>query len=183
MNAQMDTESTELVDLRRDTLEAQVRERTAELEHAITDLKREVERRQQAESALKASEQRYQLLYEQNPFMYFTLTTDGIILSVNRVGADQLGYLKEDLIGQSIVKLFDSRDRQTILTQLKDCAASPSMLFQWEVEKIRKDGTRLKQNGLQPRCPNHRSSRPMWAIPGRLVKCLRRFRKFLKPIT
>ena len=53
MNAPMDTESTELVDLRRDTLEAQVRERTAELEYAITDLQREVERRQQAESALK----------------------------------------------------------------------------------------------------------------------------------
>ncbi len=53
MNAPMDTESTELVDLRRDTLEAQVRERTAELEHAVTDLQREVERRQQAESALK----------------------------------------------------------------------------------------------------------------------------------
>jgi PAS domain S-box-containing protein len=143
MHAPMDTASTELVDLRRDTLEAQVRERTAELEHAITDLKREVERRQQAESALKASEQRYQLLYEQNPFMYFTINADGTILSVNRFGADQLGYLKEDLIGQSIVKLFDSSHRQTMLTQLKNCAASPYMLFQWEVEKIRKDGTRL----------------------------------------
>ncbi len=127
----------------RDTLEAQVRERTAGLEQAITDLKQEVERRQLAESALKASERRYQSLYEQNPFMYFTLTADGIVLSVNRFGADQLGYLKEDLIGQSIVKLFDSNDQQTVLTQLKDCAATPYTVFQWEVQKIRKDGVRL----------------------------------------
>ncbi len=146
MSVPLDTDSsmsTELVDLRRDTLEAQVRERTAELEQVITDLKQEVERRQQAESALKVSEQRYQSLYEQNPFMYFTIAADGTILSVNRFGADQLGYLTEDLIGQSIVKLFDSSDRHTVLTRLKDCAACPYTLFQWEVEKLRKDGTRL----------------------------------------
>jgi C4-dicarboxylate-specific signal transduction histidine kinase len=39
----------------RDTLEAQVCERTAGLEQAVTDLKQEVERRQLAESSLKAS--------------------------------------------------------------------------------------------------------------------------------
>ncbi len=130
----------------RDTLETQVRERTAGLEQAIRDLEQEVERRQRAESALKASEQRYQSLYEQNPFMYFTLTADGTVLSVNRFGADQLGYLKEDLIGQSIVKLFDVRDRQAVLTQLTKCASSPYTLFQWEVQKIRKDGVRLWVN-------------------------------------
>jgi PAS domain S-box-containing protein len=127
----------------RDTLEAQVRERTAGLEQAVTDLKQEVERRQLAESAIKASEQRYWSLYEQNPFMYFTLTAGGTVLSVNSFGADQLGYLKEDLIGQSIMKLFDPSDRETVLTQLKDCAAGPYTLFQCEVQKIRKDGSRL----------------------------------------
>jgi len=130
----------------RDTLEAQVRERTAGLEQAITDLKQEVLRRQQAESALKASEQRYQSLYEQNPFMYFILTADGTVLSVNGFGADQLGYPKEDLIGHSIAKLCDVNDQQTVLTRLKNCAASPYTLFQWEVQKVRKDGSRLWVN-------------------------------------
>lgn len=130
----------------RGTLEAQVRERTAGLEQAVAELKQEVERRQLAESALKASEQRYQALYEQNPFMYLTLTADGIVLSVNRFGADQLGYPKEDLIGRSIEKLLDAVDRQTVLERLKDCAASPYTVFQWEIQKIRKDGTRLWAN-------------------------------------
>ena len=127
-------------------LEAQIRERTAWPKHADTNLKKEVGWMQLAEFALEASEQRYQWLYEQNPFMYFTLTADGIVLSVNRFGADQLGYLKKDLIGQSIVKLFDSNDQQTVLTRLKDCAASPYTLFQWDIQKIRLDGSRLWVN-------------------------------------
>ncbi len=125
------------------TLEGQVRERTAKLEQAITDLTQEVERRQDAESALKASEQRYQSLYEQNPLMYFTLTADGTVLSVNRFGADQLGYQKDDLIGQSILKVFDPNDHQAVLAQLIACADKPFTLCQWEIQKIRKNGTRL----------------------------------------
>jgi PAS domain S-box-containing protein len=127
----------------RATLEGQVHKRTATLEQAITDLKQEVERRQSAESALKASEQRYQSLYEQNPFMYFTLTVEGTVLSVNQFGADQLGYQKEDLVGRSILNVFDTKDHQTVLTQLKASVASPYTLFQWEIQKTRKDGTRL----------------------------------------
>ncbi|MDH5740570.1 MAG: PAS domain-containing protein, partial [Nitrospira sp.] len=72
-------------------LETQVWDRTAGLERAVIELKQEVARRQQAESALKTSEQRYESLYEHNPFMYFTLASDGIVLSVNRFGAEQLG--------------------------------------------------------------------------------------------
>lgn len=127
----------------RDTLEAQVRERTAGLEQAITDLKQEVERRQLAESALKASEQRYQSLYEQNPFMYFTLTVEGTILSVNSFGAEQLGYRTEDLIGRSILNVFDRKDQPAVQTQIKACTASPYTVFQWEIQKIRNDGTKL----------------------------------------
>jgi PAS domain S-box-containing protein len=127
----------------RDALEAQVLEHTTDLEQAVIDLKQEVERRQLAESALKVSEQRYQSLYEQNPFMYFTLTVEGTVLSVNSFGADQLGYQKEDLIGQSILKVFDRKDQPTVLTQIKACAASPYRVFQWEIQKLRNDGTRL----------------------------------------
>jgi PAS domain S-box-containing protein len=123
-----------------ETLEALVRERTAGLERAVIELKQEVARRQQAESALKASEQRYQSLYEHNPFMYFTLASDGIVLSVNHFGAEQLGYQKEDLIGQSIVQVFDLTNRRTVLERITACVASPYTLLEWETQKIRKDG-------------------------------------------
>lgn len=148
--------STDLGDLRRQVFELQQaladaeRNRISEhisacqtLERVVGELKQEIELRQQAESTLKASEQQYRSLYEQNPCMCFVLTTDGIVLSVNRLGADRLGYLKEDLIDRSIVELCDSRDRQTVLTHLKDCADSPYQLFQREGQMIRKDGARL----------------------------------------
>ena len=124
-------------------LETQIRERTARLEQTVLELKSQIEQRQQTESALTSSEQRYQLLYEHNPFMYFTLLPDGTVVSVNHFGADQLGYQKEDLIGHSILNLFEVKDRQTILAQLKACATSPYTLFQWDVQKTRKDGTTL----------------------------------------
>ncbi len=126
-----------------ETLEARVRERTAGLERAVDELNQEIERRRRAESALKASEQRYQLLYEHTPFMYFTLASDGIVLSVNRFGAEQLGYRQEDLIGQSIAQVFDSPERQTVLERLMTCIESPYTLLEWETQKIRKDGSRL----------------------------------------
>ena len=62
-----------LADLQ-ETLEQRVRERTAGLEQTVRNLQEEIERRRQTEAALKASEQRYQALYEHNPTMYFTLT-------------------------------------------------------------------------------------------------------------
>lgn len=126
-----------------ETREAHVRERATGSEQAVLDLKKEIERRQQAESALRASERCYQSLYEENPFMYFTLTPGGTVLSVNRFCADQLGYPKEDLIGQSILDVLDPKDRLTVLSQLKACAATPYSPLQWEVQKIRSDGTRL----------------------------------------
>lgn len=127
----------------RETLEALVRERTAGLEQAIQDLKNQIERRQQTESALKSSEQRYQMLYEHTPFMYFTLSPDGTVVSVNHFGADQLGYRAEDLVGHSILKVFDATEHHTVLQQLASCATNLYTIFQWEIQKTRRDGTRL----------------------------------------
>ncbi|MBS0150101.1 MAG: PAS domain S-box protein [Nitrospira sp.] len=126
----------------RENVEPLARERTAGSEQAVHDLKPEIAQRRQAESVLKASGQYYQFLYEQTPFIYFTLSPDGTMLSVNNFGEDQLGYQKEDLIGQSILQLFDQKDHQTVLGQLLTCAANPYAVFQREVQQLRKDGGR-----------------------------------------
>ena len=131
-----------LLELQR-TLEQRVQERTAGLEQAVRDLEREVSRRRQIETALSDSERRYQILYEQNPTMYFTLTRDGTVLSVNRFGAEQLGYRPDELIGRSVLAVFEEANHQTVLGQLQTCIDHPGQTFDWEIQKIRKDGCRL----------------------------------------
>ena len=104
---------------------------------------RDISERTRAETALKASDQRYQFLYENNPSMYFTLAQEGTVLAVNRYGADQLGYSQEELTGHSILLVFDAHDHQTVLEQLNICASNPAKLFHWEIQKTRKSGARL----------------------------------------
>ncbi len=99
--------------------------------------------RLRSEEVLRTREEWFRALYDDNPSMYFTLSPDGTIISVNRYGATQLGYRSDELIGQSVLMVFDAVDRQTVLAQLEQCTGSPFRTFEWDIQKIRKDGTRL----------------------------------------
>jgi PAS domain S-box-containing protein len=95
-----------------------------------------------AEEALRESEERYKALYENNPSMYFTLDEEGMVLSINRFGAEQLGYTVEELIGRSMLNIFHEEDREGILRHLHKCLQEPSgKTSAWEARKVRKDGS------------------------------------------
>ncbi|MCP9448088.1 MAG: PAS domain S-box protein, partial [Nitrospira sp.] len=96
-----------------------------------------------ADAALRQREERFRTLYDDNPSMYFTLSPDGLIVSVNRYGAAQLGYTVNELVGHSVWTVFDETDRETVLTQLQQCADHPFRTFTWDIQKLRKDGSRL----------------------------------------
>jgi PAS domain S-box-containing protein len=116
---------------------------TQDLPHSREQFEHEVRRRQTAESTLRESEARYRLLYDNNPSMYFTLSPEGTVLSVNQFGATQLGYQPHELIDRSVLTVFRPEDHQTVLGQLIACAATPLNVFEWEIQKIRKDGSLL----------------------------------------
>ncbi|MDE3217981.1 MAG: PAS domain S-box protein [Nitrospirota bacterium] len=108
--------------------------RVVGLAEDITDYK-------QVEAALLESERRYRALFDDNPSMYFMVDSDGTVLSVNRSGADRLGYQVDDLLGQSVFKVFYEPDCEAVRRNLQLCLSNPGRPMCWEVRKVRKDGT------------------------------------------
>lgn len=96
--------------------------------------------RQQAESALRASEEMYRILFEDNPSMYFTADENGIILSVNKFGIVQLGFNMEELVGKPIIDVFHPDDREQVRQQLETCLSKPEQTLQIEARKLNKNG-------------------------------------------
>ena len=96
-----------------------------------------------AERALRLSEARYQALYENAPDIYTSIDANGVILSINRVGAAMLGYEPEELVGQSATLLIHPEDQARVLRhvtmRLRDAAPDGGI----EYRKLRKDGSVL----------------------------------------
>ena len=107
---------------------------TVAVNRNITDSKR-------MEVSLAQSEQRYRILYETIPSMNFTLDENGVVLSVNRFGLEQLGYDREELIGQSVLGIFFESDHSLVRASLRECIENPDTIHQWELRKIKKDGS------------------------------------------
>lgn len=99
--------------------------------------------RQQAETALRTSEERHRFLYEDNPSMYFTTDENGLILSANRYGIKHLGFANEDLTGTSLFNIFHPEDREFVRRQLASCVQDMERTAQMEVRKLHKDGSVL----------------------------------------
>ncbi len=93
--------------------------------------------------ALHNSEKRYRSLYDENPSICFTVDPAGKVLSVNKFGAAYLGYSARELAGRSVLSIFHQDDRASVRSHLRTCLAQPGKVYQWELRKVRKDGTEL----------------------------------------
>jgi len=93
--------------------------------------------------ALRQSEQRYRSLYEDIPSMYFTVSTEAIILSVNQFGAEKLGYTVGELVGQPGLNIIHEDDKKFVLDQFINYLQNPTQAAHWEARKVRKDGSIL----------------------------------------
>lgn len=87
------------------------------------------------------SEAWYRTFYEYSPSMDFIVDEEGTVLLVNRFGAEQLGYDREDLAGRPILDVYREEDQEDILRHLEGCLENPGQLFQNEFRKVRKDGS------------------------------------------
>ncbi|HEX3035220.1 MAG TPA: PAS domain S-box protein [Thermodesulfobacteriota bacterium] len=125
----------------KEELELRVQERTKELTDVNQELIREVAWHKWAEKTLQSSEERYRALYEENPSMYFTINGEGKILSVNRFGAEWLGYNLYELVGQSVYNIIWKDNIKEVHEKLGECFKNPGQVFRWESGKFRKNGS------------------------------------------
>jgi PAS domain S-box-containing protein len=99
--------------------------------------------REGAQRALHDSEARYKDLYENIPIMYFTLSAEGVVQSVNAFGARHLGYIEEELVGRPVLEVFHPEDRAEVAIHLQDCLTRHGGVANWQFRKVRKNGSIL----------------------------------------
>jgi len=107
----------------------------------LLGISEDITERRRAEAALRESNERYRILYDDNPSMYFTVAATGTVLSVNQFGAQQLGYTKEELVGHSVLKVIHDGDHKLVMQHLSALTQNPAHVAHWEFRKVRKDGT------------------------------------------
>lgn len=95
----------------------------------------------EAEAALKVSEARYQALYEHAPDIYTTINPAGEILSINRMGANMLGYDVGELIGESASKVIHPEDQRAVFIYVGRQFTDPKPDQEIEYRNVRKDGS------------------------------------------
>jgi PAS domain S-box-containing protein len=85
-------------------------------------------------------EEQWRAAFESNPTMYFIVDQAGTIVSVNPVGAEQLGYALGELVGLPVLDIFYQPDRAFVQQKADSCFSYPGRTFRWEARKVRKDG-------------------------------------------
>ena len=78
------------------------------------------------------SEQRYRLLYDGQPTMFFTVDENGFVLSCNDFAAVRLGYPVAQLRMLTLHELHQGSGSETLATRLSQCLAEPGELVRWE---------------------------------------------------
>lgn len=138
-----------------DELDARVQERTAELERANENLKKEVAEREEAEEALRRSEEHYRSLVETMNDGLGVQDAHGSITYVNTRLCEMLGFSKDELVGLPALELIDPSEREAFRSSMAQRGNGESMPY--ETLFVGKDGQKI---------PTLVSPRPMFDAEG-----------------
>jgi PAS domain S-box-containing protein len=125
-------------------LEKRVQERTAELSAANTQLKHEMEERKRAGRELKASEEKYRVLFNYDPNPLFMVEMDSCdIQDVNEQATLVYQYDRQDVRGRSFFQLFDADHGERLRQEFGQLCNKGDYIFVPKLWAERKDGTRF----------------------------------------
>jgi len=96
--------------------------------------------RKQAELALRESEERFRLVFEESPLGMVTLDEDGVFLQANRALAQMLGYAPAELVGRRMADLAHPDDVAPSMARLADVAAGKVTRATWEKRCLGSEG-------------------------------------------
>ncbi len=106
----------------------------------MNELEKKVEERTKE---LNETKVRFQNLYNYAPDMYFSVNPKGIVLSVNKYGAEHLGYKQDELVGNSVWIVVYKEDLKETQKQVSEIFKKKLIKSELEFRKIRKDGSIL----------------------------------------
>ena len=119
-------------------IETQLLHKQAEaiLRQSHDELERLVEERTKA---LRASEQNFRALYDDNPSIFLTVDEQGTLTSVNRFGAQYLGYDQDKVIGMPLSTLFPERGLASPDRYLEACLQELGTVHRWDTQLAHRD--------------------------------------------
>ena len=80
---------------------------------------RDLSERAEIEADLRASEERFRLLYHHTPTLMHSIDAEGRLIAVSDYWLEQLGYTREAVIGRSSTDFFTPESRQRALKEIR----------------------------------------------------------------
>jgi PAS domain S-box-containing protein len=114
--------------------------RTQTIRRRNDELNRQIRERSEHEKVLQASEGRFRMLYDDNPAIYLTVDAEGVVLMINRFGAESLGYPSEELAGRNIRSIVHVEDGALFRGHFDACLAGAGAIERWEHRFLCRDG-------------------------------------------
>jgi len=121
-------------------LERRVQERTAELTNAVERLEEEISHREQAESALRYSEERFRRLVQDMPGLICRFLPDGTLTFVNDGYCAYFNRSSESLIGQNFFQFIPEEAREEVRRHFNSLSAEMPFIT-YEHQVIAPDGS------------------------------------------